>query len=101
MAEGFPTTRWSRVLAARDGSDTVARQALETLCQTYWHPLYAFIRRQGYGPDDAGDLVQAYFAELLEKNFLGDVGARPRALPVVPPRVAEALPLARACARAR
>lgn len=73
MSAGFSTTRWSQVLAARDGSDTAARDALETLCQTYWHPLYAFVRRQGYDPDAARDLVQAYFAELLEKHFLGAV----------------------------
>jgi RNA polymerase sigma factor (sigma-70 family) len=70
---GFPTTRWSRVLAARDGSDSEARQALETLCQVYWFPLYAFVRRQGHDPDEARDLVQAYFAELLEKAVLKDV----------------------------
>jgi RNA polymerase sigma-70 factor (ECF subfamily) len=46
---------------------------LETLCQTYWHPLYVFVRRQGYDPDAARDLVQAYFTELLEKDFLKDV----------------------------
>jgi len=69
----FPTTQWSRVLAARDGADTDARHALETLCQTYWHPLFVFVRHQGHDPDAARDLVQAYFAELLEKGFLKDV----------------------------
>lgn len=73
MGEEFITTEWSRVLAARDGSDSDARCALETLCQTYWYPLYAFVRRQGYEPDEARDLTQAYFAELLEKDFLDDV----------------------------
>jgi len=67
------TTQWSQVLAARDGSDTEARRALESLCQTYWQPLYAYIRHQGYEPDEASDLTQAYFTEFLEKNFLGDV----------------------------
>jgi RNA polymerase sigma factor (sigma-70 family) len=69
----FPTTRWSRILTARDDSDSEARVALETLCQTYWHPLYVFVRRQGHDADEARDLVQAYFAELLEKGFLKDV----------------------------
>ena len=64
------TTQWSRVLEARDGSDTQARRALEDLCQTYWGPLYAFVRRQGAGVEDASDLTQAYFAELLEKEVL-------------------------------
>jgi RNA polymerase sigma-70 factor (ECF subfamily) len=67
---GFTTTQWSRVLSARDGSDSDARSALESLCHTYWYPLYAFVRRQGHDPEEARDLTQAYFAELLEKNFL-------------------------------
>ncbi len=67
------TTQWSQVLAARDGSDTQARRALEELCQTYWQPLYAFVRHQGADPEEARDLTQGYFAELLEKNFLADV----------------------------
>jgi len=67
------TTQWSRVLAARDGSDTEARAALEALCRTYWEPLYAFVRRQGESPDEAADLTQGYFAELLDKDFLSVV----------------------------
>jgi RNA polymerase sigma-70 factor (ECF subfamily) len=50
-----------------------ARQALETLCRNYWYPLYAYVRRQGHGPHDAQDLTQAFFARLLEKNYLADV----------------------------
>ena len=73
MGSSFGTTQWNRVLAARDGSDTEARRALEILCQTYWQPLYAYIRHQGSDPDEASDLTQAYFTELLEKNFLADV----------------------------
>jgi RNA polymerase sigma-70 factor (ECF subfamily) len=73
VAAKFPTTQWSRVLTARDRSNADARRALETLCQTYWHPLFVFVRRQGYDPDAARDLVQAYFTELLEKDFLKDV----------------------------
>lgn len=67
------TTQWSQVLAARDGSDTDARRALEALCQTYWQPLYAYIRHQGASAEDAGDLTQAYFAEFLDKGFLASV----------------------------
>jgi RNA polymerase sigma-70 factor (ECF subfamily) len=66
----FESTQWSRVRTARDGSDSEARQALEELCQTYWQPLYAFVRRQGHDPDAACDLTQAYFAELLEKDLI-------------------------------
>jgi RNA polymerase sigma factor (sigma-70 family) len=67
------TTQWSQVLAARDGSDTEARAALESLCQTYWQPLYAYIRHQGSSPDEARDLTQGFFAEFLEKDFLARV----------------------------
>jgi RNA polymerase sigma factor (sigma-70 family) len=73
MCAEVATTQWSQVLAARDGSDTRARAALESLCQTYWQPLYAYIRAQGYGPDEARDLTQGFFAEFLEKDFLAGV----------------------------
>jgi RNA polymerase sigma-70 factor (ECF subfamily) len=58
------------VRKARDASDSEAHRALEELCQTYWQPRYAFVRRQGYDRDAACDLTQAYFAELLDKDFL-------------------------------
>jgi RNA polymerase sigma factor (sigma-70 family) len=67
------TTQWSQVLAARDGSETEARAALESLCRTYWQPIYAYVRHQGADPEEARDLTQAYFAELLEKDFLAHV----------------------------
>jgi RNA polymerase sigma factor (sigma-70 family) len=67
------TTQWSQVLAARDGSDTEARAALESLCQTYWQPLYAYIRHGGVSPEEALDLTQGFFAEFLEKNLLTQV----------------------------
>jgi RNA polymerase sigma-70 factor (ECF subfamily) len=73
MSANVATTQWSQVLAARDGSDTEARAALEMLCQTYWQPLYAYIRHQGSDPEEARDLTQAYFTELLDKDFLADV----------------------------
>ena len=73
MGARVATTQWSQVLAARDGSDTEARRALESLCQTYWQPLYAYIRHQGSDPDEARDLTQGFFTELLEKDFLADV----------------------------
>ena len=73
MGDKVATTQWSQVLAARDGSDTEARAALESLCQTYWQPLYAYIRHQGSSPDEASDLTQGFFAEFLEKEFLADV----------------------------
>jgi RNA polymerase sigma-70 factor (ECF subfamily) len=73
MCAKVATTQWSQVLAARDGTDTEARAALESLCQTYWQPLYAYIRHQDYGPEEARDLTQGFFAELLEKDFLAEV----------------------------
>ncbi len=73
MSGRLATTQWSQVLAARDGTDTDAQVALESLCQTYWQPLYAYIRHQGYGPEEARDLTQGFFAELLEKDLLADV----------------------------
>lgn len=69
----FLTTHWSVVLAAADTSSPQAPQALATLCQAYWYPLYAFVRRQGHSPHDAQDLTQAFFARLLEKGYLKDV----------------------------
>jgi len=72
-AGGFPLTHWSVVLAARGGDDTRATTALETLCRAYWYPLYAFVRRQGYGPEDAQDLTQGFFARFLEKHYLDEV----------------------------
>lgn len=68
----FVTTRWTQVVAAgRAGDSTHARIALEQLCQTYWYPLYAYVRRQGHAPHDAQDFTQAFFARLLERNALG------------------------------
>jgi RNA polymerase sigma-70 factor (ECF subfamily) len=73
LSDRVATTQWSQVLAARDGSDTQARAALESLCQTYWQPLYAYIRAQAYGPDEARDLTQGFFTEFLDKDFLSSV----------------------------
>jgi RNA polymerase sigma factor (sigma-70 family) len=69
----FATTQWSLVLAAADAEDAHGREALAKLCQVYWYPLYAFVRRQGHGPHDAQDLTQEFFLRLLEKDYLGDV----------------------------
>ena len=66
-AVAFTTTHWSVVLAAR-GESPEAREALEKLCRTYWRPLYAFVRRQGYGHEEAEDLTQGFFAVLLERR---------------------------------
>lgn len=66
----FRTTHWSLVLTAREGEGTLATEAMETLCSTYWYPLYAFVRRQGRSPEEAQDLTQGFFAHLLARDFL-------------------------------
>ena len=66
----FATTRWTVVLAARHTSRAESRQALETLCVTYWHPLYFFVRRKGHGAEEAEDLIQGFFLKILEKGIL-------------------------------
>ena len=61
----FATTRWSLVTAASaDGAQ--ARAALSELCELYWYPLYAFVRRQGLDPDAASDTTQGFFARFIE-----------------------------------
>lgn len=64
------TTRWSIVVAAGHKSSPDAAMALESLCKSYWYPLYAFVRRQGKQPDVARDLTQEFFAKVIEKDYL-------------------------------
>jgi RNA polymerase sigma-70 factor (ECF subfamily) len=66
----FATTHWSVVLTAGRSNTLQAQDALEKLCQTYWYPLYAYVRRRGYSPADAEDLTQKFFAWLLERDWL-------------------------------
>jgi RNA polymerase sigma factor (sigma-70 family) len=66
----FQTTQWTMVLAAKDSHDPTGQQAMALLCRAYWYPLYAFVRRSGRSAEDAQDLTQAFFARLLEKEFL-------------------------------
>jgi RNA polymerase sigma factor (sigma-70 family) len=66
----FVTTHWSVVLSARSKDSPQSAAALETLCRTYWYPLYAYVRRQGHSPPDAQDLTQEFFARLLQKDYL-------------------------------
>jgi len=69
----FATTHWTVVLAAGKSSSPDAQRALEELCQTYWFPLYAYVRRRGQNKEDAEDLTQAFFARLLDKNSLASL----------------------------
>lgn len=73
VSRRFATTQWSVVLAAREGSETRARQALESLCESYWYPLYAYVRLRGHSADEVRDLTQAFFADLLSRDFLGHI----------------------------
>jgi RNA polymerase sigma-70 factor (ECF subfamily) len=75
-AKRFMTTRWSVLLAVRDGDNAQAREALSSLFETYWYPLYAYIRRKGYDDDSARDLVQGFLTRLLEKRDLAAVDRR-------------------------
>jgi RNA polymerase sigma-70 factor (ECF subfamily) len=65
----FGTTRWSVVREAGKGDSPAASAALEQLCRSYWYPLYAFVRRRGFEPEDAKDLTQGFFLHLLRKNY--------------------------------
>ena len=71
----FATTLWTVVLQAGSAETTASRQALEWLGQAYWYPLYAHIRRRGHPPQDAQDLVQGFFASLIERSPFGRLTA--------------------------
>ncbi len=66
----FPTTQWSRVIAAGKWDAPEARESLSALCAEYWYPLYAFVRRRGHAAEQAKDLTQDFFALVLEKDLL-------------------------------
>ena len=68
----FATTHWSMVHAACGPESAEAQEALATLCEAYWYPLYAFIRRRVQNAEEARDLTQAFFTTLLEKGYLQD-----------------------------
>ncbi len=72
----FETTHWSVVLQAQGEESTRAAEALEKLCQAYWYPVYAYVRRKGRSPHDAQDLTQEFFARLLTGNVLATVERR-------------------------
>ena len=72
LAGRFATTRWSLVLAAGQQTNTRSAEALAILCEMYWYPVYAFIRRQGHRAEEGADLTQEFFARVLEKNYFHD-----------------------------
>ena len=69
-ARSFVTTHWSVVLTAGQPESPQAAEALEKLCCAYWYPLYAFVRRRGYSPEDAEDWTQSFFVRLVEGKCL-------------------------------
>ena len=71
-ADQFITTRWSLVLAASDDGSQQTHRALADLCEAYWQPVYAFIRRRERNPEAALDLTQEFFARFLEKKSIRD-----------------------------
>lgn len=73
----FATTHWTVVLAAGSPDSSRYREALETLCRTYWFPLYAYLRRHGDNRHDAAEHTQAFFTKLLEKQSLSTINPHP------------------------
>lgn len=69
--QDFATTHWSVVLAAGGTAAPASAAALASLCEIYWYPLYAFVRRRGFDANDAHDLTQAFFAHLLQTEAVG------------------------------
>jgi RNA polymerase sigma-70 factor (ECF subfamily) len=71
----FSNTHWSVVLDAARSNSPAAEQAIRQLCEAYWFPLYAWLRRHGHAPEDAEDLVQDFFAEkILTRSVLQNIG---------------------------
>jgi RNA polymerase sigma factor (sigma-70 family) len=66
----FATTQWSVVLSAAERDTLPAREALEALCGAYWYPIYVYVRRKGHGADEAEDLTQSFFAQLIAREHL-------------------------------
>src|SRR5215472_11814440 len=72
----FATTHWSVVLDAGQEQSPKSAEAMAQLCETYWYPLYAYVRRKGYPSPDAQDLTQEFFARLLAGNYVGGADQR-------------------------
>ena len=79
----FPSTHWSRVVAAGDMGGPKARESLAALCNAYWYPLYAYIRRRGYSSEQAQDLTQDFFTRILEKGLFAEADPGRGPFPVI------------------
>ncbi|MBM3881417.1 MAG: sigma-70 family RNA polymerase sigma factor [Verrucomicrobia bacterium] len=73
QGQTFPSTHWSVVVQAGATDSDTQQAALSELCRAYWYPIYAYVRRLGHDPEDAQDLTQGFFAQLLERNALKSV----------------------------
>jgi len=94
-AEGvgvFATTHWSVVVRAGDSGSPEAASAMERLCQTYWYPLYVFVRRKGYSHEEASDLTQAYFANSWRETLSQVCGCGSGQVPHVSPDFHDSFP---------
>ena len=69
----FPTTSWTLILSAGDPLHRDCRDALVRLCESYWYPVYAYVRRRGYPEEEAQDLTQEFFIRILEGRYLDRV----------------------------
>lgn len=97
----FSTTRWTVILNAGDSKSPQHGDALSQLCQTYWYPIYAFVRRKGSSPEDAQDLTQEFSTRLLEKKLFGSGRPRTGQISVVHTRSGAAFSIASPRARTR
>ena len=71
--EAVQTTNWSVIAAARDGDSDERRRSLSEMCETYWAPLYVYVRSRGYDTEEAKDLTQEFFALVIQERFLKNV----------------------------
>ena len=72
----FPPTQWTMVISAQNDDSGERSRALEQICRTYWHPIYAYARKRSYSPQDAEDITQGFFAHLLQTGGFGNVHER-------------------------
>ena len=100
-AEEFPSTIWMRVEQAKEATTPQSREALAELCEAYWHPVYAFIRRKGNDPDRAADLTQGFFTVIDRDRSLDGRHAGEREISLLPDGRLHALSLQPENPRAR